>query len=265
MRTFPPLADRPRKLPRRTVLANCGICLLAITCGGCTTFQDMSKWSWKPAPPAADAETFTRDQAAIAVTKGESAEQLGNTDEAIRYFEQARSLDPQWNHLSRRLAVLYDQRGDSEKARAAYHQALELQPRDPELLNDLGVYYLHRERWSEAEAWLRRALAAQPDHQRATNNLAMSLAMQGRLQESYDAFSKVVGPAAAYSNLGVLLTRQGRTAEARDHFQRALALENTLHPANEFLSLLDRPATPASPAPLETSVQPVAYQRATGR
>jgi tetratricopeptide (TPR) repeat protein len=69
--------------------------------------------------------------------------------------------------------------------------------------------------------------------------------MQGRLNESFPVFAHVVGPAAAYSNIGVLLTRQGRAAEAREHFQRALALDNSIHPAAEFLVCL-APSLPQS-------------------
>jgi len=107
---------------------------------------------------------------------------------------------------------------------------LQLDPHNADLLNDYGVFHLHREQWLEAGTQFRRALKASPSHQRATTNLATTLAMQDRLQESFDTFTQIVSPAAAHSNLGVLLTRQGRTAEAEQQFQHALAIDATPAP-----------------------------------
>jgi len=90
------------------------------------------------------------------------------------------------------------------------------------------------------------------------------LAMQNRLQESYEAFSHVVGPAAAYSNIGVLLTRQGRNDEAREHFQNALALDGTVRPASEFLSRLDRTSRATVASTSHSQVEPVSYHQENG-
>lgn len=245
------------KLPLRAVLI-----MLAIgvsLCCGCASFSPSGSLPWKNAPPV-DASTFAAHQTHLMIRAGESAERQGSLDEAIRLYEQARNFDPGAAHLSRRLAVLYDQRGDNELARAAYEHALQLQPHDPDLLNDFGVHHLHREDWAAAETWFRRSLSVEPTHHRATNNLATSLAMQNRLTESYELFSRVVGPAAAYSNLGVLLTRQGRIEEAREHLQRALALDRTVQSAAELLGRLDRRSEATNASTSQPSVQPVNYQ-----
>jgi Flp pilus assembly protein TadD len=71
--------------------------------------------------------------------------------------------------------------------------------------------------------------------------LGLVLAAAGRLDESFQAFSKVVGPAAAHSNLGVLLAKQGRYDQARQAFHQALALDATLPQPKAFLAYLDRP------------------------
>ncbi len=230
-----------------------------LTCTGCASFKEQASLPWNK-PPAVDGAALAVHQAQLMKQAGQSAEREGNTDEAIRLYEQARTLHPDMEHLCRPLAVLYDQSGDDARARAAYEQALQHQPSDPDLLNDFGVYHLQREDWAAAEAWFRRSLAVAPTHQRATNNLAMSLAMQNRLNESYEAFSRVVGPAAAYSNLGVLLARQSRIDEAREHFQRALAIDPTVHPAEEFLSRLDRASRELISSSSSPTVNPVSYR-----
>lgn len=178
-------------------------------------------------------------QAATVVRAAEAAEEQGKPDEAIRMYEQARVLGPQLADLSRRLAVLYDQRGDADRARAAYEQAIAQHPGNADLLNDFGVYQLQREQPQAAEQWFRRALAVQPEHERATVNLGIALCLQGRLEESYATFTRVVSPAAAYSNIGVLLAQQHSPA-AEQHLRRALELDPNLPQPSQFLAHLTK-------------------------
>jgi Tfp pilus assembly protein PilF len=260
MNAYVELGNAMNTYAKRMSSLRFAILFFLVASSGCASLSRSGDSKAIAATSSLDAKSLAMSQAALALDRAEVAEQQGKKDEAIRYYEQARVLDPKLAHLSRRLAVLYDQRGDDTRARAAYAHALQLQPRDADLLNDFGVYHLHREDWAAAETWFSRSLAVDPTHQRATNNLAMSLAMQNRLNESYEAFSRVVGPAAAYSNIGVLLTREGRIDEAREHFQRALALDRTIHPAGEFLSRLDRRSEATISSTSNPPVQPVSYQ-----
>jgi len=106
-------------------------------------------------------------------------------------------------------------------------------------LSDFGYYYYERENNAEAEKSLRKALEIDPNHAKALCNLALVLAAEGRFDESFEAFSKVVGPAAAYSNVGVLLAKQGRYDEARRAFHQALAIDPTLRQPQAFSDYLD--------------------------
>jgi len=205
---------------------------------GCASFSPSGQLPWNNAPPV-DASTLAAHQAQLMVRAGESAEQQGTIEEAIRLYEQARRLDPEVAHLDRRLAMLYDQQGDDSRAQTAYEQALAQLPDDPDLLNDIGVYHLRRSRGTEAETWFRRALALRPTHGRATNNLGVSLALQGRMEASFAAFSAVSGSAAAYNNLGVILMRQGNIEHARDHFRRALEHDPALSRAASHLAKIE--------------------------
>jgi len=227
-------------------------------CCGCTSVSPDGPLSWKKSPPV-DASTLAAHQVRLTERAGESAERQGNIDEAIRLYEQARTLDPGAAHLSRHLAMLYDQQGDDPRAQAAYAQALAQSPDDPDLLNDFGVYHLHRSRGVEAETWFRRALALQPTHQRAANNLGISLAVQGRMEESFVAFSEVAGPAAAYSNLGTVLMQQGKAEQAREHFRRALEHDVSLQPAADLIAQIDRASTTTAESRTSPPVQQAGY------
>ncbi len=136
--------------------------------------------------------------------------------------------------------MLYDAQGDSARSLAEYNKALESDPKNPGLLSDLGYYYYERGNHAEAERSLRKALAIDPNHQKALSNLGLVLAGQERFDESFAAFAKVVGPAAAHSNVGVLMAKQGRYDQARQAFHQALALDATLQQPKAFLAYLDR-------------------------
>ena len=229
-----------------------------LTCAGCASFKERASLPWNKSP-AVDGAALAAHQAQLMERAGQSAESQGQITEAIRLYEQARTLNPEMDHLCCQLAMLYDQQGDDSRAQTAYEQAIARAPEDVDLHNDVGMYHLRRSRHAEAEVCFRRALGLQPAHARARNNLGISLAMQGRLADSFEAFSEVSGPAAAFSNLGVVLMRQGKADLARDHFRRSLEHVPALTQAATLLAQLDRapPTTVASPG--HSPVQPVGY------
>ena len=79
---------------------------------GCASFNRSGDPRPLSSASSLDTKSLASSGAGIAFSRAESAERDGKTDTAIRYYEQARTLDPNLAHLSRRLAVLYDQRGD---------------------------------------------------------------------------------------------------------------------------------------------------------
>ena len=183
---------------------------------------------------------LTKSQSAeVFLTTARNMEAAGNDQEAAALYEQARGLDPDQIDYPARLSRLYDRLNLVEQAKQEYEAAVNANPNDAELLNDYGVFYLRRANAVEAESWFRKSLAIKPEDQRTMVNLAGSLALQNRLLESHEAYSRAVGAAAAYSNIGVHLARQNRIAEAREHFRRALEQDPTIEPARELLAGID--------------------------
>jgi Flp pilus assembly protein TadD len=164
----------------------------------------------------------------------------GKVEEAIGLYEKARRNDPGLKTIAHHLAVLYDIQGDGTRALAEYRQAVEAEPKNPDVFSDLGYYYFKRDNLGDAERELREALQLDPKHAKALTNLGMVLAAEQHFDESFEMFSKAVGPAAAHSNLGVLLAKQGRNDAARKEFHEALALDSTLQQPKAFLQYLDR-------------------------
>jgi Tfp pilus assembly protein PilF len=222
------------------------------SCLGCATsglvpsaFSGLPKTSAEDAdmPKNATDELPPKEAARACMAAAEELQKGGHTPQAISLYEKARSKDPSLKSVSHRLAVLYDAQGDSARSLSEYNKALESDPKNPSLLSDMGYYYYERGNHAEAERSLRKALAIDPNHQKALSNLGMVLAAQGRFDESFTAFSKVVGPAAAHSNVGVLLAKQGHYDEAKQAFRQALAIDTTLPQPKAFLAYLDRQAS----------------------
>lgn len=190
-----------------------------------------------------------KEAAKACMAAAEELQKNGHADQAIVLYEKARTHDPSLASVSHRLAVLYDAKNDSVRALAEYKKALEREPRNADLLSDVGYYYHQRENHAEAESYLRKALAVSPDHEKALSNLALTLAAQGRFDESREMFAKVVGPAAAYSNIGVLMAQQGRYDEAKQSFREAAALDSSLQQPKAFLAYLEdrQPSVAAQP------------------
>jgi Tfp pilus assembly protein PilF len=191
-----------------------------------------SKQSHEELPP--------KEAARACSVAAEELQKSGHLEQAIVLYEKARRNDPSLKSVSHHLAVLYDAQGDGVRSLAEYNKAVESDPKNPGLLSDFGYYYFERGNLPEAERWLRKALALDPNHRKALSNLGLVLAGQGRFDESFQAFSKVVGPAAAHSNVGVLMAKQGRYDLARQAFRQALALDATLQQPKAFLAYLDK-------------------------
>jgi tetratricopeptide (TPR) repeat protein len=113
-----------------------------------------------------------------------------------------------------------------------YKEALRRDPLDSRCNNALGLLLYRRGKFSEAEGYFRTAVKSltcrnpNPYDGEAYYNLGLSLKMQGRWQEAFDAFYKAVWNAAwqdpAYFELGRLACRAGRSEDALDLLQRSL-------------------------------------------
>lgn len=188
------------------------------------------------AAPAKQKEMKPSEAAHACLVTADELAQNGHRREAILLYERARTLDPA-APVSRYLAVLYDQEG-LPQALAEYNRAIAAAPRDANLMNDLGWYYYKRGDLDKAEKWLKAALQHAPQDDRVWVNLGMVLGEQRRYRESFDAFSRAVGPGAAHSNLGMILARHGQLAQAQQELRQALSMDPELEQPRAVLAYL---------------------------
>lgn len=98
----------------------------------------------------------------------------GNKESALRYFEDAAKLAPEYTPTYANLGIVRRRLGDVEGALAAYHQALRIDVSQPVVLNNLAALYHSQGRVAEARAAVKAA-----DPRGATPNL---LVVRGNIE-----------------------------------------------------------------------------------
>jgi len=118
--------------------------------------------------------------------------------------------------------------GDTERALRCFQQALEIKPGFAEAHNNLGMILLGRGRLDEAAQAFRRAIDSRPEYATALYNLAGVQLRRGELPQAVAGYRTLLahtpGDAGAQHGLGQACLRLGRLEEAVAAFQRALAL-----------------------------------------
>ena len=108
----------------------------------------------------------------------------GNFQQAFDVLSRAHSPDnPDWRILSAQGAVL-DQLGQGEEARRYYESALKISPDEPSVLSNIGLSYVLSKDLRKAEETLRRANSRANADPRVRQNLALVVGLQGRVAEA---------------------------------------------------------------------------------
>jgi len=132
-----------------------------------------------------------------------------------------------------------------------YEEALRRDPDDSRCNNAMGLLLYRRGKFAEAESYFRRAVKRltsrnpNPYDGEPFYNLGLSLKMQGRNVEAFDAFYKATWNAAwqdaAFFELARLAAKQGRLAEALDLSKTTLRHNFVFHKARHLkIALLRR-------------------------
>lgn len=195
-----------------------------------SVFIDCASTSKKK--PTLPKEKDPQYQYELAVT----AMRYGFPEEALRYLEQAISLDP--NHYSSffLLGTIHTQRRNLEEAAAAFKKCVEIKPDSIEAHLRLGYVYQEMHELDLAEGEYERA-GAREGNVEAAISLAMLYYDQNRLEQALDivtmATQKDNRSFPAYNLQGVILNELGRYDEAISSFQNALRIS----PQNDVASI----------------------------
>lgn len=151
----------------------------------------------------------------------------GLVDEAIKYLEQAISLDPTHYESYNLLGLAYFKRKNFNEAASAYQKCLELRPDLSEVHNNLGFVYQEMNFLDKAEEEYKKAYSIDSNF-KASFNLAKIYFGQDKLELALDYVQKSIQKNSrsltAYNLQGVILNKIGRYPEAIESFQNALKI-----------------------------------------
>ena len=188
--------------------------------------------------------------------------QKGEVEDAIRHYNLALKINPNYAQAHFNLGVVFLKKGALNDAIAECKQALKIDPDYMEAHFDLGAALALQGNLDEAAGQYRKVLEISPDYAEAEYNLGKVLLLKGDLDEAMSCLDKTsagspdplarwfnlgneflqeqdwecaivcyrqaikINPrsADAYANLGVALSQEGKTKEAMDSWQSALEI-----------------------------------------
>lgn len=153
----------------------------------------------------------------------------GHIDEAIRQFEAALKLNPNYAEAYNNLGTAFYRKGLVDKAIEQYHTALRLQPKLADAYNNLGVAYDAKGLIDQSIEQCQIALRLQPDYADAHLNLGVEYGKKGLIEKAIEHFQVTVrlrpSDFDGHSNLGNAYGLLGLTDQAIEQFQIALMLQ----------------------------------------
>jgi tetratricopeptide (TPR) repeat protein len=164
-----------------------------------------------------------------------AAEQTRLRDQARRAYQQALELEPKNLDALTGLARLYVAMEQHDRAVATYQKATEYYPKKAVFWHELGMCHARAKEWEPALASLRQAVDLEPEEHLYVHALGFCLARVGRYDESFQAFAKLEGEAAAHYDLARMLHHMKQDELCKAHVQQALALKPDMQPAKQLL------------------------------
>ncbi|MEG4348354.1 tetratricopeptide repeat protein [Microcoleus sp. LAD1_D3] len=156
---------------------------------------------------------------------GVDLQQQADVGGAIKCYERAIAIDPNYAAAHSNLGVVKQQTGRLTEAIAHYRQALAIDGNLAETASNLGSALAEAGETKEAIAEYERALSLNPNCAEALINLGLLREEQGDVAEAISCYEQAiqVNPncAVAYLNLGIALEEQGEEAGA--NYERAIA------------------------------------------
>jgi tetratricopeptide (TPR) repeat protein len=157
----------------------------------------------------------------------------GDFDHAETYYRallQRNELDPQ---VHNNLGLLYRDTGMLDEAVREFQRALIINPEYLTARNNLGVAFLGQVRLDEASAEFRRVLGQDPRNVDASVNLALVEKAAGRPERAKESLLRalVLDPrnAPAHFNLASLYEQTGETVRALAHYRAFLEYAGPEH------------------------------------
>jgi tetratricopeptide (TPR) repeat protein len=171
---------------------------------------------------------------------GMELQRAGRMPEAIRHYERALELNPDFADAHVNLGDTMVQLGRIQEAIGQYEQALRIRPDFAKAHNAFGVALVSVGRAAEAVAHWEQVLQLDPAYFDAHINLGNVLQEMGRIPQAVEHYQQALqtNPESflAHYDLGNALVRFGKEQEAISHYEQALRIEPDFVPAQKALA-----------------------------
>jgi Flp pilus assembly protein TadD len=144
---------------------------------------------------------------------GSALDEKGQFDEAIREFQEAIRLKPDYVLAHNNLGVAIVRKGQIDKGISQYHEAIRLKPDYALAHNNLGIALARKGQIGEAIREFHEAIRLKPDFAQAHYNLGIALVRKGQSDEAIREFQEAVRLKPGF-------------AEAHNNLARAVAMKN---------------------------------------
>jgi protein O-mannosyl-transferase len=183
---------------------------------------------------------------------GVALDKQGQTDEAIRQIQEAIRLKPGGAGAYCNLGVIRLRKGQMDEAIVQFQEAIRLKPDYAEAHCNLGIALGRKGRMDDAIYQFQEAARLKPDYAEAHYNIGLALGIKGQMEEAIRQFEATLSVKPDYPEarnyLGTIFRHQGRTGEAIDQFQEALRLKPDYAEARKNLEALLASKPLSSPA-----------------
>jgi len=184
----------------------------------------------KRGQPTFEEQQWCLDQAHYYCNRGNTLEESGKIDAAIRAYRAAITYHSSYPDAHYNLGIALKNRGHVEEAIREYKRTVELKPDHSDAHNNLGVALEESGLVRDAIEAYKLAIRHNPAHQEAHCNLADALQSVGRIEEAIAEYHVAIAQnpdADTVNNLGVALEANGQIQDAIDAYSRAVAIHRS--------------------------------------
>lgn len=230
-------------MPSKRPTIVCAVAAFAFILAGCETTSVEERRNTIDSSTGLDVNP--KLSASTYYSHGFLLERQGNFDQAVRQYNHALKVSPDFVSARNRLGITYNKLGRHPEATAQFEAAVARDPRQGHLYNNLGFSHYLQGQYAQAEEALRNALELRPTFRRARMNLGLVLARQQRYDEAFAEFSLAGDEADAYYNLAMVQTQCGDYVQAAQSLEKALHVNPRFTAAREHLHTVARLAAGA--------------------
>ena len=191
--------------------------------------------------------------AAIILCLGLARQQIGYWKDSETLFRHALAVTKDNWMAHNNLGNALDKKGQINEAIRHWQEAIRLHPEYALAHNNLGKALGGQGQTDEAIRQLQETIRLKPDHADAHCNLGVALSRKGQLDEAIHQYQEAIrlepDNAQAHNNLGIAFYQQGRTEGAIRQFEEALRLTPGYTEARRNLDVVQASKASSSQAP----------------